>query len=305
MKTIKFRGRTPEPRSITVGMESDHNAEDVRFAYAERDGEYALLYITAGNSSDVIHLNNGIWQPSRTHTQRPARYHAYIERRHGNDIVWHSEPFELIIDNLPAAADKIAKAHPTLLDQVAEKAMQVEKDAETVNKKAAAVEDFSDALDSVTVEVQQVGSEDPATGSASISKEDGVRFSFAIPQGRKGDPGEKGDKGERGKTGKGLTILDYYPTYEALEAAVTDPDPGDAYGVGEAAPYDIYVYGETEGWVNNGVLQGAKGDKGDPGEPGQPGEPGYTPVRGTDYWTDADKAEIKSYVDDAILGGEW
>jgi hypothetical protein len=32
---------------------------------------------------------------------------------------------------------------------------------------------------------------------------------------------------------------------------------------------------------------------------------GYTPVRGTDYWTDADKAEIKSYVDDAILNGAW
>lgn len=35
------------------------------------------------------------------------------------------------------------------------------------------------------------------------------------------------------------------------------------------------------------------------------GEDGYTPVRGTDYWTDADKAEIKAYVDDAILNGAW
>jgi hypothetical protein len=35
------------------------------------------------------------------------------------------------------------------------------------------------------------------------------------------------------------------------------------------------------------------------------GSDGYTPVRGTDYWTDADKAEIKSYVDEAILGGAW
>lgn len=32
---------------------------------------------------------------------------------------------------------------------------------------------------------------------------------------------------------------------------------------------------------------------------------GETPVRGTDYWTDEDKAEIKAYVDEAILGGEW
>lgn len=48
-----------------------------------------------------------------------------------------------------------------------------------------------------------------------------------------------------------------------------------------------------------------KGAKGDPGKQGEKGEDGYTPVRGTDYWTDADKAEIKSYVDDAILNGEW
>lgn len=38
---------------------------------------------------------------------------------------------------------------------------------------------------------------------------------------------------------------------------------------------------------------------------GSKGSSGYTPVRGTDYWTDADKAEIKSYVDEAILGGAW
>ena len=46
-------------------------------------------------------------------------------------------------------------------------------------------------------------------------------------------------------------------------------------------------------------IQGVKGDKGDKGADG------YTPVRGEDYWTEADKAEIKSYVDDAILGGAW
>lgn len=38
---------------------------------------------------------------------------------------------------------------------------------------------------------------------------------------------------------------------------------------------------------------------------GRPGDPGKTPVRGTDYWTAADIAEIKSYVDEAILGGAW
>ena len=47
------------------------------------------------------------------------------------------------------------------------------------------------------------------------------------------------------------------------------------------------------------------GEDGKDGEDGQPGEDGYTPIRGTDYWTEADKAEIKGYVDTAILGGAW
>lgn len=35
------------------------------------------------------------------------------------------------------------------------------------------------------------------------------------------------------------------------------------------------------------------------------GSNGSTPVRGEDYWTDEDISEIKSYVDEAILGGAW
>lgn len=46
-------------------------------------------------------------------------------------------------------------------------------------------------------------------------------------------------------------------------------------------------------------IKGAQGSKGDTGDAG------YSPVRGKDYWTPADIAEIQSYVDEAILGGEW
>ena len=42
-----------------------------------------------------------------------------------------------------------------------------------------------------------------------------------------------------------------------------------------------------------------------PGKDGIDGIDGHTPERGVDYWTDADKAEIKAYVDEAILSGAW
>lgn len=87
----------------------------------------------------------------------------------------------------------------------------------------------------------------------------------------------------QGNPGKSLIVLDYYDTEAALAAAVTSPEIGDMYGVGTAAPYDIYIYSANKGWVNNGQLQGAKGDpftyddfteeqlaalKGEPGMPG-------------------------------------
>lgn len=65
---------------------------------------------------------------------------------------------------------------------------------------------------------------------------------------------------------------------------------------------------DAEGTKSFTVYDGEKGEPGIPGEKGDkgdPGEDGITPVRGVDYWTEADKAEIKSYVDEVILGGEW
>lgn len=79
--------------------------------------------------------------------------------------------------------------------------------------------------------------------------------------------GPRGPKGDKGDTGAGFNVKDYYATLAALQAAVPSPGVGDAYGVGTGEPYDIYIYGATSGWVNNGPLQGAKGDKGDKGDP--------------------------------------
>lgn len=45
---------------------------------------------------------------------------------------------------------------------------------------------------------------------------------------------------------------------------------------------------------------GEKGGKGDPGTPGKNGADGHTPVKGTDYWTASDKAEIVAEVVSAL-----
>lgn len=69
-----------------------------------------------------------------------------------------------------------------------------------------------------------------------------------------------------GRDGKSFEIKGYYASVTALEAGVPEPAPGEAYCVGSAAPYDVYIYDGVNGeWVNNGTIQGAKGDTGAPG----------------------------------------
>lgn len=97
--------------------------------------------------------------------------------------------------------------------------------------------------------------------------------------------GPKGDKGEKGDTGAGFKVLDYYESISALQIGVQNPSIGDAYGVGTAAPYDIYIYSQSNGWVNNGPIQGAKGDtgpQGPQGEKGDKGDPGPVGPIGAD-----------------------
>lgn len=71
-------------------------------------------------------------------------------------------------------------------------------------------------------------------------------------------------QGPQGEPGRGFVVMGVYGTLSALQSSVVSPAAGDAYGVGTAAPYDIYIYdGANSNWVNHGKLEGAKGQKGD------------------------------------------
>ena len=65
-----------------------------------------------------------------------------------------------------------------------------------------------------------------------------------------------------GRITGGFIIMGYYATLGTLVSAITNPANGDAYGVGTAAPYKIYVWdGVTSAWLNNGTLKGESGAK--------------------------------------------
>lgn len=66
--------------------------------------------------------------------------------------------------------------------------------------------------------------------------------------------------------GESFAIYGYFESEAALSAAFPEGDAGRAYGVGTAAPYDIYVWDSVHNlWVNNGPMQGSPGETGEDG----------------------------------------
>lgn len=98
-------------------------------------------------------------------------------------------------------------------------------------------------------------------------------------KGDKGDRGIQGEKGEKGNTGDmGLSNVLVIGTVEKGEEA------------------SATIIGESPNQILNLVLP-----KGDKGETGGQGKDGYNPIRGKDYWTEEDKEEIKSYIDNSTI----
>jgi hypothetical protein len=139
------------------------------------------------------------------------------------------------------------------------------------------------------------------------------------PQGLQGEQGPKGDKGDRGETGpQGIQGEQGPKGAQGIQGPAGERGPqgetGPAGPQGKAFTYDDFTPEQLSALTGPEGPEGPQGPKGDKGETGATGttgpqgpagSDGKTPVRGTDYWTAADIAEIKSYVDDAILGGAW
>ena len=109
-------------------------------------------------------------------------------------------------------------------------------------------------------------------------------------KGEQGIQGERGPQGEKGEDGTGVRILGSYSSIEELRAAHPLGEIGDTYMIEEC----LYVWSASDNdWINAGNIKG---------------DDGYTPVKGKDYYTDSDKAEIIAQLLSALptwSGGEF
>lgn len=123
--------------------------------------------------------------------------------------------------------------------------------------------------------------------------------------GKDGSPGAKGDKGETGQQGqKGDPGAAGTPGKDGA-----DGKPG-APGADGVTPHigdngNWYIGSTDTGKPSRGAAgaKGSDGANGKDGARGEKGADGKTPVRGTDYWTAADKQEIVNDVLAALPDG--
>ena len=148
-----------------------------------------------------------------------------------------------------------------------------------------------------------------------IKREDEVGYNYTDLKGEKGDTGSQGIPGLNGKSieyqwdGTRLGIrLEGEASYQYVDLRGQQGIQGVQ---GRSIEYNwngtslgVRVEGESNYQYIN--LKGDKGDTGEKGEKGTDGKDGYTPQKGVDYYTDADKAEMVSTVLAAlpVYGGE-
>ncbi len=115
--------------------------------------------------------------------------------------------------------------------------------------------------------------------------------------------GEDGNPGENGKDGTSVTVVNVTESTEDGGSNVITFSDGHTLIVKNGSKGTDGAAGP----MGDQGLPGEKGEKGDTGADGATGESGYTPIKGKDYWTDEDRAEIRDelgFSESNVLGLE-
>ena len=126
-------------------------------------------------------------------------------------------------------------------------------------------------------------------------------------------PAIQGEKGDKGDTGEGFSIYKTYASIAAMNADAANVPEGKfviiTSTVEEEDNAKLFCKNATGFSFITDMsgatgIKGEKGDQGNQGEKGDAGKDGKTPVKGTDYWTAADKQSIVDDVLSSIVNGE-
>ncbi len=157
------------------------------------------------------------------------------------------------------------------------------------------ISDGKDGVGIARIEIRDNG--EPDSRELAFSMTDGTEKTISFLCGKDGESGADGIPCTHYWDGTVLTVTSASGTSSAELAGADGVSP--KIEIAEIATGHSVTVTDAYGTHTFNVTDGLNGIN------GADGSDGYTPIRGTDYWTEADKAEIKSYVDEAILSGEW
>jgi len=170
---IRFYDRRPEPLSLKIGNVHENLCESIRFVLPEDYAQAsAFLHLQIGSFADVIRLDQTrTFTPTRTHTQLPGQWTAYLELIEQDDVVWRSDLMHLYVGDLPNDGPAIEQQYPTAVEEAL-------RAADTLSGMGARAETL-DPGSAATVTFEQ--------------GEDGSRvIVYGIPKGDKGEMPVKG-----------------------------------------------------------------------------------------------------------------
>ena len=297
-QTIRFSpDRTPMPRKVKIGYESDNMVERLVFVLpdiAEKqtatmmmDGEYQnMVTLTAMEENDKYYAD---MTAERVGTAGEIECYIVIDGENGE--VWNSGTIRMVTGEVPDVSGELSEHFPDAIEQmradIANHRAEMEEQTEEVNRLAEDVRVAADALMDPQVEIETLPSGSAADGEWEM--EDGkptlvlrIPKGDTGPQGEKGDTGEQGPKGDAGDTGpqgatgpqgeKGdaFTYSDFTSAQlEALKGPKGDTGPQGIQGEkGEAFTYSDFTQEQLAALTGPQGPEGQKGDKGDKGADG-------------------------------------
>lgn len=243
------------------------------------DGSTGIVSLTKTMAADHALLT---WQLSATELNAPgemtAQLRAFNEAGHE---VWHSAPGMFVVGASIRAESAFPSPLPTEFQQFE---ARVSAAVQLVQEAAQNISNVSQGAAGVSVSDGEV----QPNGHLVIFLSNGASIdcgSVIGPSGSPGAPGPQGLPGQNGLAGTDGTSI--------TEASVNERG-------------HLILSLSSGSSVDCGSVIGPQGERGTPGEDGLPGQagqagaPGYTPVRGTDYWTETDIAAIESAVSTAL-----
>ena len=202
------------------------------------------------------------------------------------DVVVKSEIYETTVaEALGGDETEVPEVGAGWMESIGQVAATAEASAKRAEEAAQRAEDAEST--SVT------NAEIDGNGDLIITLSDGTVLNAGNAKGDKGDVGATGAAGPIGPTGQ--TGADGENGADGVSPSIKTEQTEDGVQItitdAEGAHTFLLTNG-ADGKDGKDGQDGAPGADGKDGADGQDGADGYTPVKGTDYWTDADKADM-------------